>query len=171
MGVSSLVNLILGREDAPYHSDMHPCTVEPAFYRLVLHGQEFDVYDMPGFRKGFSPTKLIARLHRERGIDLLVNCIRPKDGTNKGYYNAIRSTVSDRVPMVAVVTGLERHPRRMEDWWLRNGGELLAKGLKFVDHACVTTLSTEDVSYNLESYGRKIESMKAVKDLILRHSN
>ncbi|KAG6331905.1 hypothetical protein ID866_7184 [Astraeus odoratus] len=150
MGVSSLVNLILGREEAPYHCDIHPCTVEPMQYRMEIDGQEFDVYDMPGFRKDFSPAKTIGRLHRERGIDLLVNCIRPKDGTVKGYYNAVRSAVSDRVPIVAVVTGLERHGQNMEDWWLKNGGELLGKGLKFVDHACVTSLSPEDVSYNLD---------------------
>ncbi|KAI6130803.1 hypothetical protein EDD16DRAFT_1028754 [Pisolithus croceorrhizus] len=171
MGVSSLVNLILGREEAPYHSDIHPCTLEPTPYQTEIDGQEFEVYDFPGFRKGFSPAKLIGRLHRERGIDLVINCIRPKDGTVKGYYNAVRSAVPDRVPIVAVVTGLERHGDDMEKWWLRNGGDLLEKGLKFVDHACVTTLSPEDVSYNLDLYGRRIESTKAVRDLIIRCCN
>ncbi|KAL4079748.1 hypothetical protein J3A83DRAFT_1153613 [Scleroderma citrinum] len=171
MGVSSVVNLILGQEEAPYHSDIHPCTVEPSYYRLDIDGQEFDVYDMPGFRKDFSPAKLIGRLHRERGIDLLVNCIRPKDGTIRGYYNSVRSMVPDRVPIVAVVTGLERHGEEMEDWWLKNGEELLGKGLKFVDHACVTSLSPEDVSYNLDLYGRRIESVKAARDLVVRCCN
>lgn len=172
MGVSSVVNLILGREEAPCHNDIHPCTVVPACYRLEIEGQEFDIYDIPGFRKDFSPAKTIGRLHRERGIDLLVNCIRPKDGTVKGYYNSVRSVVPDRVPIVAVVTGLERGGgNRMEDWWSKNGEELLGKGLKFVDHACVTSLSREDVSYNLECYGRKMESFKAARDLIVRCCN
>lgn len=171
MGISSVVNLILGQEEAPCHNDIHPCTVEPAFYRLEIDGQEFDIYDIPGFRRDFSPAKMIGRLHRERGIDLLINCIRPKDGTIKGYYNSVRAAVPDRVPIVAIVTGLEREGNNMEDWWTKNGEELLGKGLKFVDHACVTSLSQEDVSYNLECYGRKIESVKVARDLIVRCCN
>ncbi|KAG9310010.1 hypothetical protein JVU11DRAFT_10044 [Chiua virens] len=105
MGVSSLVNLILGREDAPFSTDMHPCTVAPAAYRVDLNGHAFDIYDIPGFGNEYAPEKTISDLYTERGIDLLMYCLRPKEGIAKKIYNAVRSAVPERVPLVGVVTG------------------------------------------------------------------
>ncbi|KAH7887160.1 hypothetical protein F5I97DRAFT_1829593 [Phlebopus sp. FC_14] len=174
MGVSSLVNLITGREDAPYHTDIHPCTQEPAAYRVEINEETFDIYDIPGFGSGFHPEKTISDLYAERGIDLLINCMRPKGGVVKGYYNAVRSAVPERVPIVAVVTGLEKQKDEMEDWWSgpkKNGENLAAKGMRFVDHACVTSLPREDVCYNIDSYERRYHSVQAVRNLIWRNCN
>ncbi|KAH0826766.1 hypothetical protein J3R83DRAFT_5176 [Lanmaoa asiatica] len=174
MGISSLVNLILGREDAPFSTDMHPCTLAPAAYRVDINGHAFDIYDIPGFGNEYAPEKTIGDLYTERGVDLLVYCLRPKEGIAKKIYNAVRSAVPERVPMVGVVTGLEKHSVSMEDWWSgprKNGDMLASRGLKFVDHACVTTLSREDVSYNMDLYERRYQSTQAVRNLIWRNCN
>lgn len=174
MGISSLVNLILGREDAPFSTDMHPCTLAPAAYRVDINGHAFDIYDIPGFGNEFVPEKTISDLYTERGIDLLIYCLRPKEGIAKKIFNAVRSAVPERVPMVGVITALEKHSHSMEDWWSgpRKNSEMLAsRGLKFVDHACVTTLSREDVSYNMDMYERRYQSTQAVRNLIWRNCN
>ncbi|KAF8137712.1 hypothetical protein EV363DRAFT_1446493 [Boletus edulis] len=175
IGISSLVNLILGREDAPFSTDMHPCTVAPAAYRVDINGHAFDIYDIPGFETDYSSEKTIGDLYTERGIDLLIYCLRPKEGITKKIYNDVRSAVPERVPMVGVVTGLEKHRASMEDWWMggprKNGDMLVSRGLRFVDHACVTTLSREDVSYNMDLYERRYQSTQAVRNLIWRNCN
>ncbi|KAG8217003.1 hypothetical protein J3R82DRAFT_7317 [Butyriboletus roseoflavus] len=174
MGISSLVNLILGREDAPFSTDIHPCTLAPSAYRVDINGHAFDIYDIPGFGNDYSPEKTIGDLYTERGVDLLVYCLRPKEGIARKIYNAVRSAVPERVPMVGVVTGLEKHNQSMEDWWSgprKNGDMLASRGLKFIDHACVTTLSREDVSYNMDLYERRYQSTQAVRNLIWRNCN
>lgn len=174
MGVSSLVNLIIGREDAPFHTDIQPCTRSPAAYRMDINGHAFDIYDIPGFGHDYDPAITIGQLYTERGIDLLVYCLKPGGGIVKGHYNAVRSAVPERVPLAAVVTGLEQHGGSMENWWSgpkKNGETLAAKGMKFVDHACVTTLSREDVSYNMELYEQRYQSTQAVRSLIWRNCN
>ena len=172
MGISSLVNLILGREDAPFNTDMHCCTVAPAAYRVDINGHAFDIYDIPGFGSDYAPEKTIGELYTERGIDLLIYCVRPKEGIARKIYNDVRSAVPERVPMVGVVTALEKYGETMEDWWSgprKNGDMLASRGLKFVDHACVTTLSLEDVSYNMDLYERRYQSTQAVRNLIWRN--
>lgn len=175
MGISSLVNLILGREDAPFSTDIHPCTVAPAAYRVDINEHAFDIYDIPGFGGDAHPEKTIGDLYSERGIDLLMYCLRPKEGIAKKMFNAVRSAVPARVPIVGVVTGLEKYVGAMEDWWAagtrKNGDFLTSRGLKFVDHACVTTLSREDVSYNMDLYERRYQSTQAVRNLIWRNCN
>ncbi|KAH0826762.1 hypothetical protein J3R83DRAFT_5172 [Lanmaoa asiatica] len=140
-----------------------PCTLAPAPYRVDTNGHAFDIYDIPVFGNEYAPEKTIGDLYTERGIDLLVYCLRPKEGIAKKIYNAVRSAVPERVPMVGVVTGLEKHSVSMEDWWSgpRKNGDVLAS-------ACVTTLSREDVLYNMDLYERRYQSMQAVSSCLER---
>ena len=56
------------------------------------------------------------------------------------HYETIHDLLPPAVPIVAVITRLERYQDHMEDWWSNNAQELASFGMKFADHACITTV-------------------------------
>lgn len=175
VGVSSLINTIRGISQAPVSTDVSPCTKSFTAYPFTLNGRSFRLIDSPGFGSFKSPTsaitKALRQLDTQFGIDLVVNCLRGTRGdANAGHQNyaAIRSAVSDDVPIVAVVTCLERYRETMGHWWSTNEADLKARRMVFADHACVTTLdpsTTSDAMFK----DRLSESEKAAKQLIMRN--
>ncbi|KIK98073.1 hypothetical protein PAXRUDRAFT_730497 [Paxillus rubicundulus Ve08.2h10] len=171
MGISSLVNLIIAKEKAQVNNNTDQCTTKARSYETTIDNKEVSIYDIPGLGGGVKHKNIITSIvdvDKKRGIDLLINCLVPKDGIVPGYYSEVVRAVGSRVPIAAVVTRLEREHGAMENWWSRNGGSLESqKGMKFVDHACVTTLtvSRDDATWG----GRKVESERAVRALISKH--
>ena len=175
VGASSLINAITGISQAPVSTDVSPCTKSFTAYPFTLNGRSFRLIDSPGFGSFKCPTSTITKALRELdaqfGIDLVVNCLRGTRGdANAGYqnYTAIRSAVSDDVPIVAVITCLERYGETMGHWWSTNEADLKARRMVFADHACVTTLdasTTRDAMFK----DRLSESERAAKQLIMRN--
>lgn len=176
VGASSLINTITGGvAKAPISTDVSPCTKSFTAYPFTLNGRSFRLIDSPGFGSFKCPSSAIVKALRELdaqfGIDLVVNCLRGTRGdANAGYqnYTAIRSAVSDDVPIVVVITCLERYGDSMDLWWSTNEADLKARRMVFADHACVTTLdasATRDAAFK----DRLSESEKAAKRVILRN--
>ncbi|KAL4079749.1 hypothetical protein J3A83DRAFT_4085601, partial [Scleroderma citrinum] len=177
-GVSSLVNLVAGSAVAQCHADTRPCTQRAMSYAATFAGKQFCIYDIPGYR-GHSPdaeiTGIIQDIENERGIDVLVYCLRRKrDTMMPDVFREIRRVVPRDVPVVAVVTELERQEGTMESWWTTSSeagkvgnGEALGKmGMTFEEHACVTTLSPEDVMRNEGFSERRSRSQEAVRRIL-----
>ncbi|KAF9234442.1 hypothetical protein BU15DRAFT_52598 [Melanogaster broomeanus] len=146
-----------------------------------IDNKTVDVYDLPGLQ-GEVDTSIwkrirsdrpsnkdiisaIVDINKKRGIDLVIHCLGPKDGIGPDYYKAVTSAVGSEVPIAAVVTRLERENGAMENWWPKNGAALESDmNMRFIDHACVTTLPQNDTSWR----PRRVEGEKAVRDLISR---
>jgi GTP-binding protein EngB required for normal cell division len=174
VGSSSLINMITETSQVRISTDVSPCTKTFTAYDFAFNGRNFRLIDSPGFGPSRSATSAITKSLRELdsqfGIDLVVNCLRGTRGdANAGVenYTAIRSAVSGDVPIVAVVTSLERYSERMDQWWSRNEADLKARRMVFADHACVTTLDAASTS-DAKIKARIVESQKATKDLVLR---
>ncbi|KAN0084046.1 P-loop containing nucleoside triphosphate hydrolase protein [Tylopilus felleus] len=175
VGASSFINAITGFSQAPVSTDVSPCTKAFTAYPFTLNGRFFRLIDSPGFGSFKCPTSTITKALRELdaqcGIDLVVNCLRGTRGdANAGFqnYTAIRSAVSDDVPIVAVITCLERYGETMNQWWSTNEADLKARRMVFADHACVTTLepsTTREAMFK----DRLSESERAAKQLIMRN--
>ncbi|KAF9234443.1 hypothetical protein BU15DRAFT_52601, partial [Melanogaster broomeanus] len=175
VGASSLINMITGTSHAPISTDVSPCTKTFTAYDFAFNGRAFRLIDCPGFGPSKSTTSAITKSLRELdsqfGIDLIVNCLRGTRGDASAgveNYAAIRSAVSEDVPIVAVITSLERYNEGMDQWWTRNEADLKARRMVFADHACVTTLEPASTS-DPKIKTRIVESQKATKDLILRN--
>lgn len=179
-GKSSLINLIVGRNVAKTSSDTTACTMEVRSYKVPIDGCNVRLWDTPGLDEGSTTranarssealVKSLLRLQSKGDIHLLVYCVhgsRAKAAFLK-HYETIRNLLPPAVPIVSVVTRLERYPDRMEDWWSNNAEELAALGMNFPDHACITTVPD---CHGLSSVARDrlVHSRTAVRDLIRRN--
>lgn len=178
-GISSLVNLIAGSTVAQCHADTRPCTQKVTGHRASFAGKQVCIYDIPGFGGVSTESETIESirsLERERGIDVLVYCMRKARQTMMpDTLREIRRVVPSEVPIVAVVTELERIEGRMESWWttqpedgrLTNGQALEQRGMSFDEHACVTTLPLEDVAHHDTFRERRQESQEVIHSILL----
>lgn len=179
-GKSSLINLIVGRDVAKTSNDTMACTTEVRSYKASIDGCNLKLWDTPGLDKGSTTranarssealVKLLHQLKNHGEIHLLIYCMhgnRAKAALLK-YYETIRDFLPPQVPIVAIVTRLERYQNCMEDWWSNNVQELASHGMNFADHACITTVPG---CHRLSSAFRErlIYSQRTIRDLIRRN--
>ena len=150
-GKSSVVNLMVGEEKAVTSPDAQRCTMHWEEYSMTFDGHSYKVFDTIGLEYPelgineyleaiVNAHNLITKLVSEGGIDLLLFCMRAGriSGTVQKNYRLFYEWLCEKkVPIVLVVTGLEREDR-MEDWWTRQS-EAFEKYQIVVDgHACIT---------------------------------
>ena len=187
VGISSLVNLILGHPASNDHPDAKTISEKTKSYpatALPGSNKRFCLYEVPGFGGQFPEAKIlktIRQIEREKGIDLFIYCLRKQPMTIlPNIVHAIRRDVPG-VPMIAVVTELERYgaePGEMETWWdvsLRDGYtngtrvEQMCFGEydRFDAHACITTLPWKEVDLLDGLRKRRDQSEDHIRRLIL----
>jgi GTP-binding protein EngB required for normal cell division len=160
VGKSSLINQIVGRSIAATSSGAKGCTFHHKKYELQVEDTQYAIWDTAGLDEGTYGTvpaeiaeehlKLLLRdLTRANGIHLLVYCVRATRlrKTLLNNYNLFYSAICrKKVPIVAVVTGLENYEEEMADWWISNETEFAMLKMHFDGHACVTTLNADKVN-------------------------
>ena len=186
VGKSSLVNLILGEARAFTSNDAGVVTLDITRHPATILGHYYYLWDTPGLNArthGNLTSKhtremlqnLLTRLEKTHGAHLLILCFRGSRITKamRETYMVIKgicAKVSSRVPVVAVITGLEKMaPTQdgMENWWTDNQSTLTNFGMKFAGHVCITTLPAEN---HLPTPGLYRDCQMAVHDLIRRCS-
>jgi hypothetical protein len=114
-------------------------------------------------------AKLLRELGSANGIHLLVYCIRGssvRKALARNYTIFYSAICRKKVPIVAVVTGLENEPSSMEDWWVTGEKDLARYKMRFHDHACVTTLDMQRVA-STPLQERSKQSQQAVRKLVI----
>lgn len=155
VGKSSIINTIAQKELAKTSNDSPGCTSNSERYPVEISSQRFVLLDTAGLNEGNEGTvpaakaeKQLKSLLRELissgsdGIGLLVYCVHSTSAPHAlaHAYNMVYAGVCQkRVPIVVVITGLEREAR-MENWWDTNEEKFKSRGMQFADHACVTAL-------------------------------
>jgi GTPase Era involved in 16S rRNA processing len=178
-GISSLVNLIAGQEMAITSPDMERCTTHWKGHAIYIDGCDYKVFDTAGLQERQLGMKeygdvimdaydLITKLNQEGRIDLLLYCVRAGAFTTTlqiNYRLFYEWLCEKKVPIVLVLTGLERE-QNMEDWWTRNERIFTKYEIHVADHACITAAN--------RLYGRHEmlyeESRRLVRDLVRRHT-
>ena len=163
VGKSSLINLVTGADRALAANDVRGVTTRTEFHDWFNDTQTFRLWDTPGLSEGsygtVSPKQaqdairsLLTELNKGDGIHLLVLCMRGLPRVTKGMkltYDTIvriRDKVVPDVPLVAVVTDLEKRSvppdiiHSMDEWWKDNIQALTDFDMAFSAHACITTL-------------------------------
>ncbi|KIK99110.1 hypothetical protein PAXRUDRAFT_823147 [Paxillus rubicundulus Ve08.2h10] len=180
VGKSSLINMLAGHKAAKTSSSVMGCTFQSSHYRITIDDETFHIWDTAGLDEGTHGrvpadvaekhlAKLLQDLGNANGIHLLVYCIRGssvRKALARNYTIFYSAICRKKVPIVAVVTGLENEPCSMEDWWITGEKDLARYKMRFHAHACVTTLDMQRVaSTPLEE--RSKQSQHAVRKLII----
>ncbi|KAG2141686.1 P-loop containing nucleoside triphosphate hydrolase protein [Suillus bovinus] len=152
-GKSSIINIIAQKQVAKTSNDAHGCTSTAQRYPVEISGQQFILVDTAGLYFGNADTVPVAKAEKQLksllrelmssrpgGISLLVYCMHStiSPGALVKAYNKFYSEICQKkVPIVIVVTGLEKEAH-MDSWWDTNRDKF--EGLCLADHACVTAL-------------------------------
>ncbi|KAI6033552.1 P-loop containing nucleoside triphosphate hydrolase protein, partial [Pisolithus microcarpus] len=156
VGKSSLVNLIIGSNQAKTSSDAE-CPQRNQEYEVTVDNRKFRIWDTVGLDSltvNRLPTasaerllkQLLSQLFKRGELDLLIYCVRAARATEAlvRHYRTFYSTICEgAVPVVVVVTCLENARGEMDNWWTRNEEKFRKCGMLFAGHACVTTLGEE----------------------------
>ncbi|KAL4063878.1 P-loop containing nucleoside triphosphate hydrolase protein [Scleroderma yunnanense] len=180
VGKSSLINLITnGSAQARTSNNVVPCTKKSHACYATIDGRTFKIWDTVGLdsagwiRPWIEKKKLrrfLLQMLERKELGLLVYCMRGSRATKaiKAHYQTFCSKVRGAaVPVVVVVTCLEKESGDLENWWNKNGDTLSSHGLIFDGHACVTTL--RDNSGDVRDLQEKFSSSyRAVRTLIFQ---
>ncbi|KAJ8595560.1 hypothetical protein M405DRAFT_807086 [Rhizopogon salebrosus TDB-379] len=179
-GKSSVVNLMAGRDRAKTSPDMERCTLQWQEHPVAFDGCVYNVFDTVGLEEPQLGMKdyldiivnahnLITKLHQEGGIDLLLFCVRAGRVTatlQTNYRLFYEWLCEKKVPIVLVLTGLEREQNSMDDWWTRNKQIFARYEIRVAGHACITAAN------HLDGRPKQLyeDSRRLVRDLVRTHT-
>ncbi|KAJ8596397.1 hypothetical protein M405DRAFT_928893 [Rhizopogon salebrosus TDB-379] len=181
-GKSSVLNLLAGCGKAKTSHDMLRCTTQWQKHSVVFDGCVYHVFDTAGLVSTQHEMKdyldsivnaynLITKLKQEGSIDLLLLCMRAGPhadaATAQTNYRLFYEWLCERkVPIVLVLTGLEREPDNMEDWWTRNKHNFARYEIHVAGHACITAAD------HLDGRPKQLyeDSHRLVRDLVMTHT-
>jgi predicted GTPase len=179
-GKSSVVNLMAGEEMAVTSCGTECCLMQWQEYLIAFDGRAYKVFDTAGIEDPLLGMKeyldiivnahnLITKLDKEGGIDLLLFCIRAGRVTTTlqtDYRLFYEWLCEKKVPIVLVLTGLEREEGDMDDWWTRNKHILSRYEIRVAGHACITAANDLDGRFK-QLYE---ESRRLVRNLVKTHT-
>jgi len=179
-GKSSVVNLMAGEERAETSPSTYRCTLAWKEHSIAFGGYDYKVFDTIGLEEpqlgidGYleaivNARDLIMKLDKEGGIDLLLFCVRAGrvSATIQNNYRLFYEWLCDKkVPIVLVLTGLERE-KNMEDWWTRNIATFKKYEIIVQGHACITAANNLDGRHE-ELYQ---QSRRLIRDVVRQHTH
>ncbi|KAJ8581562.1 hypothetical protein M405DRAFT_615230 [Rhizopogon salebrosus TDB-379] len=179
-GKSSVVNLMAGRHRAKTSPGTERCTMQWQEHPIAFDDRVYKVFDTIGMEDPqlgmkeyldiiVNASNLITELNQEGGIDLLLFCVRAGriTATDQTNYRLFYEWMCEKkVPVVLVLTGLEREQNSMEDWWNRNKHMFAKYEIRVVGHACITAANDLDGRFK-QLYE---ESRRLVRDLVRTHT-
>jgi hypothetical protein len=126
----------------------------------------YNLYDTPGLDALGLGTDKVTKLIRDMqdGMNLLVFCMRGRITEDAvAIYKYFSLLVNLKVPMIAVITGLE-HEDPMRSWWTKNHAAFKGYGIFFADYACVTTLRGKGSIFAIQ-YEESMDTVRALTPL------
>ncbi|KDQ59829.1 hypothetical protein JAAARDRAFT_33402 [Jaapia argillacea MUCL 33604] len=186
-GKSSIVNMIAGSTVAHVSSRTAECTMGASPYTVTLPNKsQIVVYDTMGVNQrnemGVAPGKAIIDIRNlvrtlDHSLSLLIQVIRGprmKDSTVNTYRAVYEELCQKRIPIVAVITGMEDDDSGYESWWDGNIEFFRTRGVEFADHALVTATKGKFVDerhiFEREYEASTAEVRRVVTDNISQNS-
>jgi len=184
VGKSSVVNMILGRDEAKISDKADGCTFDSTVYPVEIDGARYNLYDTAGLNEESSGTvdgakavanlySLVKSLSYAGGINLLVlvvRCSRLTETMQKNYKLFHHGFCESKVPIVIVVTGCENVEPKMDGWWEQNEERFKKADMNFDGYACVCTFKGRRITEGLYSNGEPFDESKGkINRLIHEH--
>jgi GTPase SAR1 family protein len=131
-GKSSIVNMIVGDNVAKVSNSAEGCTFKSYPYEATIGTTTFVIYDTAGLNEGdqgrvphwTAIQELYTLIRRLDGVSLLIYCMRGrvKDNAKANWTLFNKVICGEKVPILAVVTGLETYNN--PDDWLKDRNNL-----------------------------------------------
>ncbi|KDQ59854.1 hypothetical protein JAAARDRAFT_192310 [Jaapia argillacea MUCL 33604] len=182
-GKSSVINMLADAPIASTSSGATGCTFDSQKSTICVSGRTLNVFDTAGLHEGQAGSvsssdaiKNLKKLARdmENGINLLVYVIRGPRITRwtfENYHTFYETFCQKKVPIVAVVTGLENE-FPLDGWWAENDHLFRAYGMDFSGHACVTAIRGKCDRRGRYAFEKQFsQSREEVTKLVLQHSS
>ena len=175
-GKSSVINLFADRECVATSSDATPCTRDFIPVDVSIDGITYRLWDTPGLTEAsgwisrssnVGPLeRFLQERYRSGELDILVFCVRgsrASEALPRPYKTFGRTSRQFAIPVVLVITHLERKQPTMDAWWQDNERNLANLGLAFDGHACLTCLpahhrrwaSQQDIRFLISAVHRR----------------
>ncbi|OAX35944.1 hypothetical protein K503DRAFT_772984 [Rhizopogon vinicolor AM-OR11-026] len=156
-GKSSVINLMAGEVKAKTSPGTERCTMHWEEHLISFGECNYKVFDTIGLEEPqlgveeylhaiVNARNLIMKLDNEGGIDLLLFCVRAGrfTATIQNNYRLFYEWLCEKkVPIVLVITGLEREDN-MEDWWTKYKHTFDKYKISVDGHACITAANKLD---------------------------
>ena len=174
-GKSSLVNMIVGHEVAKVSGSAEFCTFKNDRYEATIGDVLFAIYDTTGLNEGeqgriphWKAIKGLYTLIRQLdGVSLLIYCMRGRvrDNARPNWILFNQVICAEKVPIIAVVTGLETYDD--PDDWKREGnvGVLQRYGMTPKAVGCVVSWRGRQAEF-AHIYEK---SQSRLRDLIMKN--
>jgi len=170
-GKSSLVNMIVGNDVAKVSGSAQGCTFKNEAYEATIGDRRFVIYDTAGLNEGDQGRiphwkaiqELYTLIRRLDGVSLLIYCMRGrvKENARASWILFNKVICGGKVPIIAVVTGLETysHP---DDWKSKeNLGVLQRNGMKPKEVGCIVSFPGRQGEF-ADIYGESQTSLRAL---------
>ncbi len=148
-------------EVARTSNDASGCTFENEAYNIQIASIPFRIYDTTGLNEGEqgrtphaqAVQSLYSLIRQLDGVSLLIYCMKGRVISNaQANWMLFHKVICrERVPIIAVVTGLEEE-YNMDDWWERDSNKETFKkhDMRPKDVACVVAIRGNDNRYSAE---------------------
>lgn len=149
-GKSSIVNMIVGKPVARTSNSAGGCTFESEVYDANFHDNSFRIHDTAGLNEGeqgriphwMAIQNLYTLIRQLDGVSLLIYCMRGriKENAMANWKLFNKIICGEKVPIIAVVTGLEEE-ENPDDWWEREENKDLFRRHQMNPRAVVCVVS------------------------------
>ena len=175
-GKSSLVNMIVGKNVAEVSGSAEGCTFKNEAFPATIENTAFVIYDTAGLNEGDQGRvphwnaieELYTLIRQLEGVSLLIYCMRGrvKENARANWLLFNKIICGEKVPIIAVVTGLETCEDPDEWWRDEENRNVLAKNhMKPKAVGCVVSFPGRRDEY-AEIY---VKSQGKLRDLIIRN--
>ncbi|KAF8137706.1 hypothetical protein EV363DRAFT_676033 [Boletus edulis] len=151
-GVSSVVNLIAGKDVARVSNDTTRCTKKMASYRIqLIDGTKIvpiTLYDIPGFDYNAKSPLEFPRVPISLAIICLEDFPAQVKATAEYLQNKWRKHGDGNVPVLVVINHIA--PKPDAGWWEENKKHFPSLGI-VTDHVCLTRRKKEESTRYLHS--------------------
>jgi len=176
-GKSSIINMLLGSDQAKTSSRATGCTFQNQPYDTDISGEQYRIFDTTGLDEGAEGTVIssdaLGNLYNllsglTDGISLLAFVMRGPRITQQAQRNLSVFYDEKNVPVVIIVTGMEDEAP-MDAWWTENEEYFQKRNMDFVGHACITATKGRKTPQGYRNQAEYDVSQDLVRDLIRRH--
>ena len=171
------MNMIVGENVAKVSDGGAGCTFQNEVYEATIRNRRFIIYDTAGLNEGDQGRiphwkaiqKLYTLIRQLDGVSLLIYCMRGRirENARANWILFNKVICGEKVPVIAIVTGLEGR-EDPDEWWRSPENKETFRNHQITPRAVGCVVSVRGIRNEYQEVYEK--SQTKLRDLILEHS-